>query len=575
MSNPSQTPGEPKELSMEVRLLLTFALVGLVLFGWNYLFPTPKPAPAPKAQEAAQAPPQPQTPPPQPAKEAAKPTAASAKKPSKSEPALAIAEKADTYIIETPVYRIVFSNRGATVRSWVLKNYKDSTGKPVDLVHAHAESERPFGWAFSYVFPKEQPATDLNAALFVTEQPSPLEIVFKYADGTTEARKAFKIHPNIYAAEYESMVSASGAGLPHQLAWRGGFGDPTIHNAADNEKSVFFSTTENKLVEETAKVAEKGPHKVTGLFQFAGMMDTYFAGVILPEGKSFDFVTWNDPVVRQRGDETVRFPGMSFGAGAEHGAALFLGPKDIDILKATNPKLEQIIDWGWFWFIAKPLFGALHWTYDHVVANWGWSIVLITIVINILMLPLRYSSLKSTQKMATIQPKIAAIQAKYKNLPMRDPRKQKQNEELMALYQAEGINPMGGCVPLLLQMPFFFAFFKVLSVAIQLRGASWLWVSDLSQPETAVIRFLPVGMLVTQVWMQKMTPATSPDPSQQRMMMILMPVMLTVMFWGASSGLVLYWLTGNVVGIVQQFFFNKMAQKPAAAGKATVAPGKK
>lgn len=124
-------------------------------------------------------------------------------------------------------------------------------------------------------------------------------------------------------------------------------------------------------------------------------------------------------------------------------------------------------------------------------------------------------------------------------------------------------------------MPFFFAFFKVLSVAIQLRGASWLWVSDLSQPETAVIRFLPVGMLVTQVWMQKMTPATSPDPSQQRMMMILMPVMLTVMFWGASSGLVLYWLTGNVVGIVQQFFFNKMAQKPAAAGKATVAPGKK
>jgi YidC/Oxa1 family membrane protein insertase len=564
---------------MEVRLLLTFALVGLVLFGWNYLFPAPKAPPPPAKQASAPAPAQAKPEPPTPAKEPAKAAPKRALAKGKTEPvatpALASSEKAETYIIETPVYKIAFSNRGATVRSWVLKNYKDSTGKPVDLVNAHAGADRPFGWAFSYVFPREQPATDLNGVLFAAAQPSPLELVFTYNDGKVEARKAFKVDASLYSASYESKVAAGGTGLVHQLAWRGGFGDPTIHAAADNEKSVYFSTTENKLVEETAKVAENGPHKVTGLFQFAGLMDTYFAGVILPEGKAIDFVTWNDPVVLEKGSEAVRYPGMSFGGDAEHGAQLFLGPKDTDILKATNPKLTQIIDWGWFWFIAQPLFNALHWTYDHAAANWGWAIVLITIVINILMLPLRYSSLKSTQKMATIQPKIAAIQAKYKNLPMRDPRKQKQNEELMGLYQAEGINPMGGCIPLILQMPFFFAFFKVLSVSIELRGASWLWVADLSQPETAMIRWLPVGMLVTQVWMQKMTPATSPDPSQQRMMMILMPVMLTVMFWGASSGLVLYWLTGNVVGIVQQYFFNKLAQKPAAAGKGAVAPGKK
>jgi len=558
---------------MEVRLLLTFALVGLVLFGWNYFFPAPKAPPPPQKSSVAvqpeppkQEPAAPTPAPPAKAKSAAAPAPA---------PTLAVAEKAQTYLIESPVYKIAFSNRGASVRSWVLKNYKDSLGKPVDLVNAHAGKDRPFGWGFSYVFPKEQPATDLNGALFAVEQPSPLEIIFTYNDGKVQARKAFKVDPALYLAHYESSVSAGGTGLVHQLAWRGGFGDPTIHAAADHEKTVYFSTAENKLVEESAKIAEKGPHKVSGLFQFAGMMDTYFAGVVLPEGKEIDFVTWSDPVVLAEGGEPVRYPGMSFGSGAEHGSAFFLGPKDTDILKATNPKLTQLIDWGWFWFIAKPLFSALHWTHDRWTSNWGWSIVLITIVINILMLPLRLSSLKSTQKMSSIQPKVAAIQAKYKNLPMRDPRKQKQNEELMALYQSEGINPMGGCIPLLLQMPFFFAFFKVLSVSIELRGASWLWVADLSQPESAVIRWLPLGMLVTQVWMQKMTPATSPDPSQQRLMMIIMPAMLTMMFWGASSGLVLYWLTGNVVGIVQQFFFNKLAQKPAAAGKGAVAPGKK
>jgi YidC/Oxa1 family membrane protein insertase len=147
---------------------------------------------------------------------------------------------------------------------------------------------------------------------------------------------------------------------------------------------------------------------------------------------------------------------------------------------------------------------------------------------------------------------------------MRDARKQKQNEELMALYSKHGINPMGGCIPILLQMPFFIAFYKVLSTAIELRGASWLWVSDLSSPEAAFIRVLPIGMLVTQVIMQKMTPTPGQDPSQKTMMM-LMPIVLSVMFYSASSGLVLYWLTGNVVGIFQQYFFNKAAVSPVPA----------
>ncbi len=318
MSNPSPTPGNPKELTMEVRLLLTFGLVGLVLFGWNYFFPSPKaPVPPPAKQAAVEQAKPAATPPPV---VAAKPAAvkpatgkkAAGKAGAAPEPVLASAQSESTYIVESPVYRVVFSNRGATVRSWVLKNFKDTNGKPVELVNAHSGADRPFGWAFSYVFPKEQPPTELNSALFAVAQPSPRTIEFTYNDGKVAATKTFKLDDSLYLADYTSKVAAGEIGIQHQLAWRGGFGDPTLHNASEMQKSVYFSATENKLVEEAAKVAEKGPHKVTGVFQFAGMMDTYFAGVILPEGKAFDFVTWRDSVVAAKGSEPAQLCGDQF-----------------------------------------------------------------------------------------------------------------------------------------------------------------------------------------------------------------------------------------------------------------------
>ena len=170
------------------------------------------------------------------------------------------------------------------------------------------------------------------------------------------------------------------------------------------------------------------------------------------------------------------------------------------------------------------------------------------------------------KKMQLLQPQIKAINDKYKGIGMRDPKKQDQNQEVMGLYKKHGVNPMGGCVPMILQIPFFFAFFKVLTVAIQLRGAEWLWVTDLSQPEHITPRVLPVAMIISQFIMQKMTPATSPDPNQQRMMM-LMPLFMGFIFYGFSSGLVLYWLTSNVVGVVQQVVFNKTFQTPIPAAE--------
>lgn len=553
------------EMSMETRLLLAFGLMGLVLFSTQYFLPQPPPPAAEKKTAAAPAPSggQPQEKAdaaPSPAREAAAVDSPAAG------PGRIVGEKDETYILETDVYRIVFTNRGAAIRSWVLKRYRDSEGRPVELVNAAAAPKA--GWAYSYIFPREKPAVDLNGVLFAVSQPSPLVIEFRYNDGTTAAVKRFQFEQKLYRGQLLSEVTSQGRPIEHHLAWRGGFGDRTVHNPTGVQKTVYYDAVKQKLVEEGVHSPDKGPLTVTGSFHFAGIEDTYFAAVALPRGEaSLEFTAWSDPAPEKPGGEEKPHAGVSLGGRARNEWTFFVGPKDTDVLRSTDRKLETMIDWGWFWFIAKPLFLALRWIHDHWTGNWGWAIVIATVIINLAMLPLRLSQLKSAQKMALIQPELQAIQARYKGLSMKDPKRQKMNEEMIALYQKHGINPMGGCLPLLLQMPFFIAFFKVLSVAIELRGAPWLWVTDLSQPEASAIRLLPLGMLLTQVILQKMTPVASPDPSQQRLMMVLMPVMLTVLFYSASSGLVLYWLTGNVVGIVQQYFFNRMAAKPAPAPK--------
>jgi YidC/Oxa1 family membrane protein insertase len=175
--------------------------------------------------------------------------------------------------------------------------------------------------------------------------------------------------------------------------------------------------------------------------------------------------------------------------------------------------------------------------------------------------PLKITSMKSSKKMQSIQPQIAAINAKYKGLSLNDPKKADQNAEIMALYKVNGVNPAGGCLPMVLQLPFFFAFYAVLGVAIQLRGAHWLWVTDLSQQESLAIHVLPLILIATQFLTQRMTPSPGMDPSQQKMMMV-MPLVLGYMFYFAMSGLVIYWLTSNVVGIAQQWFLNRGTPKP-------------
>jgi YidC/Oxa1 family membrane protein insertase len=256
--------------------------------------------------------------------------------------------------------------------------------------------------------------------------------------------------------------------------------------------------------------------------------------------------------------------GIAISDGAANRFRVFVGPKDYKLLKSVDPKLEQVVDFGWFSFLAKPLFLLVTFFNSSFVHNFGWSIVLVTIAINMALFPLRLSNMKSMRKMQALKPQIDAINAKYKNVGLRDPRKADQNAEVMDLYKKHGVNPMGGCFPMLIQLPFFYAFYMVFRVAVEMRGASWLWVPDLSQAEPWPIKVLPIIMIATQYFMQSMTPQPNTDPSQQKMMK-LMPFIFGIMFYQFPSGLVLYYLTSNLVNMGQQWFFNHTEAAQEAA----------
>jgi YidC/Oxa1 family membrane protein insertase len=330
---------------------------------------------------------------------------------------------------------------------------------------------------------------------------------------------------------------------------------PSVNNA-----TLYFDLAANKLREQKAGDAKNGPVTASGDFSFAGIEDKYFAAVFLAEGaKELQETTFGDWARTPLEEKPQDFAGVAISGGESNRFRLFVGPKDVRLLKKIDPKLEQVVNFGgWIpgiQYLAQPLFLLVDWTNANFVHNFGWSIVVVTVAINFIMFPLRLTNMKSMRKMQALKPQIDAINARYKNVSMRDPKKADQNQEVMDLYKKHGVNPMGGCVPMLLQLPFFIAFYKVFTVSVEMRGANWLWVTDLSQAEHLPVKLLPIIMIVTQFLMQKMTPQANVDPNQQKMM-YMMPVIFGVMFYQLPSGLVLYYLTSNLVNMGQQWFFN-------------------
>jgi YidC/Oxa1 family membrane protein insertase len=557
---------EKKEISMEVRLLLAFLLMGAVIFVTPYFY---KPPAGPTADKSAANKPgatASEAKPPAPVPPSPQPSAATAEVPGQVQ-----AGKEETVVIDTDLLQVTFSNRGGVVRSWVLKHFKDHSGKPLDLVYSKALEKVPP--PFSLYF-REQPQPDPNMALYKIDRPDDMTVRFDYSDGHVSVKKTFKFAPKSYLAAVSSQVSLNGAPQPHALAWRGGFGDSTVVKPAANEHALYYDVANTKLNTKDAKDAKNGPVSSSGQFSFAGLNDQYFAGVFLTTTRpQMELTTFSDNVPDADGKDEPRV-GAAVGGEGVNNFNFFAGPKDMDLLQTVDPKLEQLIDWGWFGIIAKPLFLVLNYTADKLTHNWGWAIILVTIAINTILFPLKITSMKSSRKMQGIQPEVAALNAKYKNLKMNDPKKAEQNQELMDLYKKHGINPVGGCLPMVLQLPFVFAFYKVLSVTIEMRGASWLWIPDLSQPETIALRVLPILLIVTQFLQQRMTPSPGMDPTQQKMMLI-MPLFLGYVFWFYASGLVLYWLTGNLVGILQQLALNRIMPTPAVIPSKTGPPKKR
>ena len=569
-------PDGKGEMSMETRLLLAFVLVMLLLLVTPYFMSSPGPkgtqsVTPKKAAEVTKAPPEPPVP--------AASTEAS-KSGSNTPPAMpgavVRADQEQTFTVDTKLYRIVFSNRGAVVRNWVLKQYKDLDGKPLEIVNTLALAKVPP--PFSYDFSNRKPDIDLNAVLFQARQTDDkLGVDFEYSDGAYTARKSFRFLNESYLVKLTSEVERVNEPIAHVLVWRGGFGDPTVRNAPSVERAVYYDPSQGRLLTKVAKDAKNGPVSVFGPYPFAGIEDSYFTAVFLPSGTgNIELKTYSDTTATSADQNKPEdLVGVGVGGQGVNQFSLFVGPKDTDILRKVDPKLENLIDWGrWFGFIAKPLFLVLNWVDDHLTHNYGWAIILVTVAINTVLFPLRYTSMRSAKKMQSLQPQIQAINAKYKSLSLRDPKQAEKNAEMMDLYKKNGVNPLGGCVPMVIQLPFFIAFYTVLTVAIELRGAPWLWVNDLSRPETLPIRLLPVLLIITQFLTQKMTPASpGVDPTQQKMMMI-MPLALGFMFYYASAGLVLYWLTGNFVGIAQQLIMNRVT--PAApVAEVKPAPKKK
>ena len=555
----SNSPGgvSPQPPSLEKRLPIALALMMLVLVVSQYLF-KPKPGPQPvkpindnQAAQVAQ----------KPAAAQSGPIAASDE--SAAPPSQAQARSELTSDIDTALYHIVFTNRGAVAKSWVLKQFRDDAGKPLEVI-TNSSQETPLPFALDIT--GQKPAFDPNTVLYEPKLSADgLTLSYTYSDGKTSVQKSFAFSKDSYLSQVKSSVLVNGTPVPALLMWRGGFGDAKVRNAAGTEHTVRYDATAGKLITKTPKDAKNGPVTDSGNYTFAGLEDNFFAAVALPvDSSSLQVRTYSDSFKPPHEDKPVPYVGAGLSTGPQNDLSLFVGPKDLDILKAVNPKLTQIIDWGFFGIIAKPLFMWLNYVKDHWTNNYGWAIIVVTLIINLALFPFRLSSLKSARKMQKLQPQIQAINAKYKNVGMRDPKKAEQNQEVMELYKREGVNPVGGCLPLIVQLPFFYAFYRVLSIAIELRHAPWLWVPDLSGPESLPIHLLPIILIATQFLQQRLTPAAGVDPNQQKMMMF-MPLMFGFMFYYASAGLVLYWLTGNLVGIAQQLIINRFMPTPAPA----------
>ncbi|MGA3178201.1 MAG: membrane protein insertase YidC [Candidatus Acidiferrum sp.] len=563
----------------ELRILVASLLSVAVIILWTKYFGPKPPAHVPQQNQPAVSAPATSEP-------SAAPSGPAEPTPSKTPSSVSTAAipsapptedtKERTIVVENALYRVEFSNRGAVVKSWQLKKYKDDSKpqKILDLVHPKAAADTG-GWPFSVVIDDPQLEKAANSGLYkvsgdAASLTAPADLAFTWSDGHLEVTKKFHFDHS-YVLNVETSVTYNGTRLQGGLAWRGGFGDLTVTNPIPVETVSTFYSENGKLstfLHKKLDAPEKWGNIWMGGKTFAGIADRYFTVAFLPPNDSpgtlLETRYWKvfHSIQVDGKDQSEPVPEVAAITRSEPMALrVYVGPKDYDDLKAIHPPLHSLVQFGWLEIIADPLFHGLKWLHTYV-PNWGWAIVVLTLIVNMVLFPLRISSYKTTIKMQRVGPEIKQIQEKYKKYKMNDPRKAEMNKEVMAIYSREGINPIGGCLPMVLQFPIWFGLNRALSYAIELRHANWLWVHDLASKDPYYV--LPVMVGVSMYLVSKMTPMTITDPQQAKMMK-LMPISMSVMFvvFPFSSGLALYILTSSLVGILQQWYLNRTHPLPA------------
>ncbi|HSZ16324.1 MAG TPA: membrane protein insertase YidC [Terracidiphilus sp.] len=572
----TQGPGGGGSSGGDYRSLITFMFLAVAIFlGFQYFkgqssSPSPSQSQPQAAQSAA----------PAPAAAAGTPSAGSA--PSVAASDVTAAAETET-TVENELYRIVFTNRGAQVHHWILKKYFDSSGKPLDLVQPQLAAR--FGFPLS-LFTYEQPlTTQLNQALY---QPSatgnvlaPNELSFHYAQGGLDVVKTFHFDSS-YVIGIDVQVHRGGSLVRALVDWPAGLGDMEEFLPSSTTRSTIPST--QQLVtsiggkEDTTTAAKVSGNSTSEQpYDFAAIADLYFAAAFLPDSpERATLVTQNNAVDvssdltnpnSQKKPRPVLGVAMGDVAGATH-LRLFVGPKQTDVLKNVRamsadgkpdgPSLEPLIQYGMWGIIAKPLYLALRWLHNVLGSgsdNWGWAIIIFTTSFTLIMLPFRFMAMRSSLRMMRIQPKVEALKKRYSHLKINDPKRSEMNTEMMQLYKDEGVNMYGGCLPMLPQIPLFFAYFRVLQYTVELRQAHWFWLKDLSTPDP--LHILPILIIISMFLTQFITPSPGMDPAQRRMMAIVMPIFMGFILFNYASGLALYWGTSNIINLVLQLGVNQ------------------
>ena len=457
--------------------------------------------------------------------------------------------------VETPLYKAVFTTKGGSLKSYKLKNYRSSLGtdsEPIELVHVNDGMPRPLTMTFpesSVDIHPESIFTADRVSIDMTQTPEGSKLTFTQTSNQMKEEKIFTFYPDKYAFDLEVKIyNLSTVALSESafLSWNQ-YVDPKSESDSyghDGPISYIANDVERYDVKKIVSGKLLGPD-----IAWAGFESKYFIGAMVPQNPTLTSLALSvDPrnmvSVSLKSTPSIIPPGQI----ASFGYSLFLGPKENDILKAQGVGLENAIDFGsWMKWLAMPLLISIKFLNSYV-HNYGIAIIILTILIKIIFWPLGNKSYKSMKEMQKLQPKIAELREKYKS------DKAKLSQETMALYKTHKVNPLGGCLPMVIQIPVFFGLYKALMYSIELRHAPfYFWIQDLSAKDPYYIT--PIIMGATMLIQQKMSPSMG-DPMQQKIMM-LMPVVFTFLFVNFPSGLVIYWLFQNILSIGQQYYINK------------------